>query len=557
MRHRDFRLLMAAFLTSTVGSWAYSVALVVWLLESTGQPGWVAASTVSRFVPALLMSGYGGVLAERFERVRLMRTTDLSLFVVMGALAAGMALDAPPAVVVAIAAIASTVATVYEPAAAAMTPQLVPERDLGAANAVRNTIDNVCVVAGPGIGAVLLLIAGPSVAVVFNALTFMASALLVSRMRARSVPVDVTEGGEAGPLRQLLVGVRTMGASASTAVLVGYSAVATFVFGADTVLFVVLSDEVLGTGPEGYGYLMAGLGVGGVVMAGLVPRIERLPRLGAVILLGMAGYCLPTLVFLVVDDPVVGFVMQCLRGAGTLVVDVLAITALQRSIPPDRLARVFGALNGVLLVALLIGSLAVPVGLRLLGLDGVLWATGLGVPVLCVLGLPWLRRMDREAAARRATLATTLRLLERCDLFGSVPTGALEQLAGSASFVDVPPGTVVVAQGEAADALYVVESGVYGASAVGADGRQIELHDMTDDAWFGEIGLLEAVPRTATVTARTGGRLLRVDGPAFLTALTRHTPSAAFVDGAALRLSRTDPTRALTRAGLQVLPDPE
>ena len=61
----------------------------------------------------------------------------------------------------------------------------------------------------------------------------------------------------------------------------------------------------------------------------------------------MALYCLPTLVFLVVDQPAVGFVTQCLRGAATLVVDVLAITALQRSLPPDRLGRVFGAFDGL------------------------------------------------------------------------------------------------------------------------------------------------------------------------------------------------------------------
>ena len=93
--------------------------------------------------------------------------------------------------------VTATVSTVYEPAAAAMTPQLVPERDLGSANALRNTVDNVCVVAGPAIGALALLVADPWLAVAFNALTFLASALLIARVRTRSQPVDVTEGGEA------------------------------------------------------------------------------------------------------------------------------------------------------------------------------------------------------------------------------------------------------------------------------------------------------------------------------------------------------------------------
>ena len=286
-------------------------------------------------------------------------------------------------------------------------------------------------------------------------------------VRARSVPVDVTEGGEVGPLRQMLVGISAISSSTSAATLVAFSIVATLVFGVDTVLFVVLSDQVLGTGAEGYGYLLAGLGVGGVLAAGLVPRLERLPRLGVVIWLCMALYCLPTLLFLVVDQPAAAFVIQCFRGASTLFVDVLAVTALQRSLPHDVLGRVFGAFNALMLLAILVGSSLVPVCINALGLDAVLWISGLGVPALCLLGAPWLRRMDREAAVRRTVLAPKVDLLARCDLFASVGEGALDQLAGAAEFVDVPAGAVPVRQGDAADVFYVIESGAFAATARG------------------------------------------------------------------------------------------
>ena len=72
MAHRDFRYFIAAFTISFIGTWAYNVALTVWVYDETGSAGWVAAATVGRFVPALVFSAYGGVLAERFERVRLM-----------------------------------------------------------------------------------------------------------------------------------------------------------------------------------------------------------------------------------------------------------------------------------------------------------------------------------------------------------------------------------------------------------------------------------------------------------------------------------------------------
>ena len=467
LRHRDFRWLMVGFVTSTVGSWAYNVALVVWIFEETGSAAWVGAATIGRFLPALLFSAYGGVLAERFERMRLMTVLDWIAGGVMILLASQMALHAPVALVIATAAITSVIGTVYEPAVAASTPLLVGERELGSANALRNTIDNAAVIAGPGLGAVLLLLGPPPVAVAVNAISYFVSAAAVSRIRARSAPVDVTEGGEAGPLRQTLVGIRTITGSETAAVLVAYSVIATFVFGVDTVLLVVLSRDVLGTGAEGYGYLLAGLGTGGVLAASLVPRLERLPRLGFVILAGIAVYCLPTLLFLVVTSPAVAFVIEAIRGAGTLVVDVLAVTALQRSLKSEELGRVFGAFNALLLTAVLVGATIAPAVIGGVGLDTSLWLFGAAVPAVCLLGWPALRHMDRQAAARLTALQPKISLLAACDLFEAVSRGTLEQLAGSASEVDVPAGRAVVTEGDPSDAFYVIVDGAMTVSAKG------------------------------------------------------------------------------------------
>lgn len=551
LKHRDFRLLMLAFTGSSIGSWAYNVALVVWIFDETGSAAWVGASTVVRFVPAMIFGAYGGVIAERFERVRLLVVIDLCSAAVMVALAFETALDAPVVAVMITAALTSTLSTVYEPATAALTPQLVGERDLGSANALRNTIDNVAVIVGPALGAVVLLLGPPPVAIAVNALTFLVSAVVVSRIRARSTPVDVTEGGQAGPLQQTLVGVRAITSSSTAFVLVAYSLVATLVFGIDTVMFVLLSRDVLGTGAEGYGYLLAGMGVGGVLAAGLVTRLERFPRLSVVILAGMVTYCLPTLVFLVSSEPAVGFAAQVVRGAGTLIVDVLAITALQRSLPHELLARVFGAFDTMMLLAVIVGSLLVPPVVALVGLDGLIWVSAVGIPLACLLGWPGLRRMDREAAQRREALEPRLRLLTECDLFGSVSAGALEQLAGAADDLHVGPGVTVIREGDRADAFYVIAAGRVSVTAQGEYEVARPLGEMGVGEHFGEIGLVEQIPRTATVRTESSCDLLRIDGPALLAALTESAPSAAFLDGAATRLGRSHPSLRLTRSGLQ------
>ena len=94
---------------------------------------------------------------------------------------------------------------------------------------------------GPAIGALLLLIGSPALAFAVNAASFAVSAVVVSRISVRSRPVDVTEEGTAGPLRQMSVGVRTIVSLRAARTLVAFSVLVSFVYGTDTVLFVGVS----------------------------------------------------------------------------------------------------------------------------------------------------------------------------------------------------------------------------------------------------------------------------------------------------------------------------
>lgn len=555
LRHRDFRLLMTAFSVSAAGSWAYNVGLAVFVFEQTHSPAWVGAATIGRFVPSLLFGSYGGVLAERFERIRLMATVDWISAALMALLTLVAALEGPVLLAILLAGLVSVSTMVYEPAVAAVTPEAVPERDLAAANTLRNTVDNVAIVAGPAIGGLLLLAGPPSIAFAVNSASFVWSALVVSRMTLRSRPVDVTEGGTAGPVTQMTVGFRAIASSPTATMLVAYSVIASFVYGVDTVQFVVLSDEQLGTSATGYGYLLAGLGVGGIAAAGLVNRLAAKPRLGLVILTGMAVYCVPTLLFLVVDQPAAAFAIEAVRGAGTLVVDVLAVTALQRTLAGDVLARVFGAFFTLVLLAISLGALITPQVIAAAGLNGSLWFAGLLLPAMCLLGWPLLRQMDDANAATAAALEPRVAVLGRTGIFAEASRPVLEQLARVAEEVDVPVGTTVIRQGDEADALYVLLDGEMAVRARGESGAEQALPSMGPGAYFGEIGLLERIPRTATVTSSAASRVLRIEGQAFLDALNDAPASVSLLEGASSRLARTHPDRPA--AGAHRATEPE
>ncbi len=539
LRFPDFRRLMMAFAVSAAGSWAYNVGLAVYVYEQTHSPAWVGAATIGRFVPSLLFGAYGGVLAERFERVKLMVSLDLVCTMLMGVLTVIVALKGPVLLAIVFAGLNSMISMMYQPAVAAITPQAVPERDLAAANALRSTVENIAIIAGPAIGGLLLLVGPVSFAFGVNALSFLWSAVVVSRMRIRSKPIDVTEGGHTGPVKQMLVGIQTIASSATAATLVAYSVIASFVYGVDTVQFVVLSEQQLGTGAKGYGYLLAGLGVGGIAAAALVNRISSWPRLGTAILAGMAVYCLPTLLFLSVDQPVVAFVIEAVRGAGTLIVDVLAITALQRSLPADRLARVFGAFFTLVLTAISLGALVTPQILTHTSLDTSLWLAGLLLPALCVVGWPWLRSMDNANVAHLAEITPRILALERAGILAEASRAILERLASGATEVDVPTGQAVVTEGEQADAFYVIVSGAMTVWSHGLTAIEHPLPGLAAGDYFGEIGLIEHIPRTATVAASEPSTVLRIEGDDFLDALTSATASPSLLEGARTRLART------------------
>lgn len=552
LRRRDFRLLAAAFTQSAMGDWAYNVALVVYVYDHTRSAAWVSAATLGRMIPVFFASPYAGVVAERFERVRLMITADLLRAGLMVALTAVCATGTPAWTAVVLAGAIAVVGTVYAPATAAMTPQLLGEEELAAGNAITELINNIAIIAGPAVGAVVLALGEPAVVMGLDAVTFVVSAALLSRMRARSTPTDVTADG--GALQQVAVGLKALAGSSTALLLTSFTIATTALYGVDTVLFVFVSKDKLGTGASGYGYLLVALGVGGVLAATFVNRLGALPRLSLVLSAGMVAYAAPTLLLVFVHEPAAAFAVEVVRGVATLVVDVLAMTALQRSLEPELISRVFGIFWALIIGGLSLGALVTPFLLQSLGLDTTLWLDALVVPVCVVLVYPRLAALDRLAAVTAEQLAPRVLVLEKLDIFSGAPRATLERLARGAQQVLLEPGTTLIREGEPADALYVLADGRVDVTARGERGRTDQhIRFVSAPAYLGEIGLLQGIPRTASVTAAAPSRLWRIDGDAFLEALTQTSLSAAFVTGMTRRLHRTHPSQPVE---LPTAPEP-
>jgi predicted MFS family arabinose efflux permease len=549
LSHRDLRLLLTGELISATGSWAYNVGFAVYVYERTHSALLVSAVFLVRFVPAMLLSPYGGIIAERFERVRLLISCDLLMALLQSLLFVTVLLHVSIPLILLLAAINSCCNQPYQPAVAAMIPQLAGEDDLAAANALNSTIDNLVIIVGPAVGALVLLAGSPAAIFAINAASFLGAAALVSRLHARSRPSDVSEGGSASPLGQVVAGFRALGQSSVVLALVSFSVLASFVYGTDTVLFVYISKYQLGTGATGYGYLLAALGVGGILAALVVNKLAALPRLGVIITVGMAVYCVPTALMVLVHVPALGFLLEVIRGAGTLVVDVLAVTAMQRSVAPNMVARVFGVFFALVLAAISLGSVIGATLVSHLGLRDSLLLAGLAIPALACTAYPRLYRMDQTAVRRVAELAPRIETLQHLGIFAAGTRAALERLAVACTELTAPAGKVIIREGDTADAFYVLLGGEVEVSARGEAKRRRRLRVMGPGSYFGEIGLLAQVPRTATVTALAECHLYRISGTEFVEALTATTVSGGFLEGARASLARSHPSFAPTFLG--------
>jgi MFS family permease len=541
LRHRDLRLLIASFLVDQIGSWSYIVVISIYIFDRTHSTEWLAANAACRWGPSLLVASYGGVLADRYQRTTVMIVSALASAALMTGMAAVVASGAPVGFLLALSALSSVALAPYQPAAGALTPEIVGETDLAAANSVFSALESLVVIVGPGIGGLLLLTGRPVIGVAINAASFAVAAAIVAKLQVRSHgdSKDDSKGAskEDSTAQQWAAGLRSLAAQPVAMAVILFCALDSAVYGAATVLYVPLSVR-LGTGPDGYSYLLACSALGGLLGAGLANRLSGASRLAPVIMGSICLQALPYLLTVPVHWPALAGALQVVSGVGMIIVDVLAITSLQRDLPGDVLGRVLGVFDTVVLAGILLASLATGILLAHAGVNVALIAVGAGIPVLGLVGLPTLLQHDKASAAVAERLRPRVALLSELDLLAGADHRALERLAAAAEEVVMPEGQVVIREGDQADALWILANGELSVRT-SKDGG---LPPVTAPGYVGELGLLHAIPRTATVRTRLPSTLLRISGPDFLSALQVSQPSPSLLSVAGTRMARTPRT---------------
>jgi len=514
--------------------WAFIIALAVYAYNEGGAAA-VGLVGLIRVLPAFLAAPFAGVLGDRFPRERLMFVLSVARAVFMAATAVVLFAGLPSWVVYTVAGVVALTASIVRPIQSALLPQLArtPE-ELTAANLVLTTIESSGIFLGPAAGGLLLAATNAQTVFAAAAGAFLVGAFLLTGLHVEAPPQRQAAGG--GFAREFFAGFGAIAEDRNLRLIIGLYGAQTLVAGALNVLIVVTALELLDLGNSGVGFLNSAVGVGGLLGAVAAFALVGRQRLASDFAIGLILWGFPIALIGIFPQPPVALILLAIVGIGNTVVDVAAITLLQRTVPDEVLTRVFGVVQSVFVGTLGLGAILAPLAIEAVGIRWSMVITGALLPLLAATLWRRISALDAEALAPTRELA----LLRAIPLFKPLPASTIDHLASSLTAVHATAGSEIIRQGEPGHRFYVIASGEV---EVSADGEPIGVLGPMDH--FGEIALLRDVPRTATVTAKSDVELFALDRDEFLSAVTGHAASIEAADGiVASRLSELKPGAA-------------
>jgi len=283
LNHRDFRRFYAAQLLALVGGWMQTVAQAWLVLQLTDSPFKLGLISTLQFSPILMFSLVAGAVADRLPKRGLLVTTQTTLAcqaLLLGALVSTGRVQYGHVAVLGL--VLGFANAVDQPARQSFVMDMVGKGDVANAVALNSAAFNAARIVGPAVAGVLIGRVGVGPVFFINSVGFVGVILTLLRLEARGLPARERR---ATMLEEIVEGLRYARRTPRLLLALGLVlSVSLFVFNF-TVYVPLLARTVLGLGAEGFGFLMASLGVGAVAGALTVGGFgSREPELGRMFL---------------------------------------------------------------------------------------------------------------------------------------------------------------------------------------------------------------------------------------------------------------------------------
>jgi MFS family permease len=346
-RHRSFRLLWSGQLVSQAGTQVRLVALPYQIYLLTGSSLHVGLIGLFQAIPLLALTLFGGVIADRVDRRRLLVMTQSGLMATSLALALVTQLGLTELwVLYALTALAAGFSAIDQPTRGALVPTLVERSELPAAIALNQMLYQSAAVIGPALGGVVIASYGVGAAYWLDAVTFAAAiaAAVAIRTPVREAVIHLPI------LQSLAEGVRYV---AGHRLLLSSMSMdlAAMLLASPRALFPFYAEQVFKVGAQGLGFLYAAPGVGALIAVFTAGWIGRVRRPGMAVLMGVCAWGIAIAAFGLMTEGlfVLGLVLVALAEAADLVATIFRHTILQGVVREELRGRLT-AINGMFVI---------------------------------------------------------------------------------------------------------------------------------------------------------------------------------------------------------------
>lgn len=345
---RNFRLLVSGIFISSIGGWTQRIAQDWLVLTLTGSATAVGITTALQFLPTLLLGMYGGVIADRFPKHKVLLATQLT----MGLLAAVLAVITLTGgvqvwQVYVLALILGLATAVDNPTRQSFVTELVGTHRLRSAISMISSVFQLGGLIGPALGGAMIGAVGTGWAFALNAVTFLGSITALLMMREREMP-GLSAARKANAGMRIRDGLRDGFRYAVHEPAVRWAIILVGIFGMFTISLPVtltaFADVVFKTGATGYGVLNSVVAVGSLAGALLSARRIRPTRLRN--LVGIAAILAITEMVAAIQPSLWTFLpLLCALGMATLMFLTAAQSMVQLTTPDGLRGRVAGIYN--------------------------------------------------------------------------------------------------------------------------------------------------------------------------------------------------------------------
>jgi Cyclic nucleotide-binding domain/Major Facilitator Superfamily len=490
-----------------IGNVAWLSTMLVITSDQLGKvgPGWFI---IVRQIAGAMSAPVYAALAGRFRRERVLACSIVARGVAVALVIPVLELHAVNALLFLSIALEGFAQSAPKALNDALLPWLADSpAQLIAANAITALLETAGVSVGAGVAAIAFWLSGPSAALMTVAVLCVLGAWPLFAIRG----VDTRVGNDgARVLNDLAGGIGVLRRSSNARVVIVVMALTAALTGIAQSLVASIATDLLHMGADGTPLLIVAVGVGGLIggisSLSLGRRSISLPLVVSLVGCGLALFALTLTSAALVALPVL-----CVLGIGIAYQLVCGRTLLQRSASGRSLDLLVG-INALIVVTITgVAGLCAAQLNAAIGLRGTLWVA-VGLAVLGAVYALWrLTRVERLSPVEREELDA----IRSVPAFRPMSVAAANQLASALVALQSADGDVVVRQGEPAEDMFLIASGVFAAEV---DGQQVRT--MQQGEHFGEIALLFHVSRTATVRCLQAGTLWRLRREDFLRAVT-------------------------------------